>query len=915
MIYCEHCSLKGTQCPKDEGSRNATFVFVGEGPSEIEAKTGKIFSSNSGVLLRRVLKGTSFEMSDVYLTNMVKCPFGKTPKKDQLNSCMSRLTYDIQEIKPKVIVAMGTIAATELLGKKVSIAEVRGYPQWSRSLECYIIPTYAPGAIIHNPGLFEDFVNDIFKAKNAATLTKGGMKDIIPQAITVTSKTRALKYLAAMAKETAIYSCDIETEGFDYFNQDILDIGFGVRENAQIIFSKPLIDDPEIQEAIDQVFLNPQLCIGFQNGKFDVQYMKAETDIVTWGHLKKCIIRHARNDFDTMLAHYEIDERQGTHGLKVWAREFFNAPDWEGDIKKYLPNKNTSYGAIPTAIRHRYLGYDLYFTRKGIIFFAEKMIEEGTRRCFDEVLMPASNALTDIELRGVQLDVRRMQKMYDEALPQIEQGRRNLEAAAKKVGWDPVKYAAERHAEKMAKWNKENRGVPEAQRAKLPGKTEVPKVFNPASHPQISYVAYDLCGLPLFEGKKTCNKDAVEVYQYRHPFWKTFAEYKELTDLFGIYIKGMLERVDADGRIRPDFFLTGTVTGRISCHDPNLQNLPRKSIVKDFFIANNHALEAYIPSKDETVIVNCDFKTLEVVVAAILSGDPAMQQPFIDGEDYHMTTCNAVFGDKIQQLHLWKKEGNLRSVFKFLLADAMMMEIREKCYQIVGGIPDGLLPEGATEEAWIALVDHIIDYLRFLTKFITFGIMYGRKAPSLANGELNCTVGQAQKYIDNFLLKYKYFHKWELERQKQAQTEGFVQTIYGHKRRWAFITQDTLYSIKNQAVNTPIQGSAAQFCLQRLAAIHELLKETQYGWVLFTVHDSIVFEIKVKYLQQALSMIKPEMIKSPFDSPVPFDIDIEVGPTYKRVEKVKFDETLQRWVPAKPDKASEWLKETCGIAS
>src|SRR5690606_19016645 len=177
--------------------------------------------------------------------------------------------------------------------------------------------------------------------------------------------------------------------------------------------------------------------------------------------------------------------------------------------------------------------------------------------------------------------------------------RKKLEQEAIKVGWSPEAYVA------------------------ATGAREKPKFFNPKSYPQLSWVAYDLCKVPLFEGKKSCSKNAVEAYQYKHPFWKALAEYKQVADLFGTYIKGMLKRVDKDGRIRPDFFVVGTVTGRLSCHNPNLQNIPRRSFVKDLFIA-----------PEDSVIVSCDYKTLEVVVASILSGDEEMQRPFIHGEDF-----------------------------------------------------------------------------------------------------------------------------------------------------------------------------------------------------------------------------------------------------------------------------------------
>lgn len=883
----------------------ATYAVVGEAPTKAEAIGGQIYSSSKGQFLNAVLKAADINPKEVLYTNSTLCaPTSQVPSQGDLACCRNNLISTLKSAGVKVIIALGSTSVNTLLSEANQITSIRGIPKWLDELNAYVIPTYAPGGILRNPAWFNDFANDIQKAVKALDYPVGGLKppELILKAFWDPSqKEEALIECRKLAQGVydRIYSSDIETDGFDYFEQDVVDIGFGISETEQVVFTRPLINDPDIQNAINEIFLNKEINIGFQNGKFDVQYLKADPDPKIFGKKKNCVIPDARNDFDTMLAHYEIDERQQTHGLKVWSREFFNAPDWEGDIKKYLPTKDTPYGNIPREVRHRYLQYDLYYTRLGMIHFPKLMQKEDTERCFRDVLMPASNALTGIELRGVQLDVKRMQAMYDEALPQIESGRAALEQAAKDVGWDPNKYAFAKMEEKMSKWVKENAHLPEDKRKKKPGATEVPKAFNPKSHPQMSYVAYDLCKLPLFEGKKTCNKDAVEVYQHRHPFWKSFAEYKDLTDLFGIYIQGMLQRVDKDGRIRPDFFLTGTVTGRISCHDPNLQNLPRKSIVKDFFIANNKSLEAFDPEKEETVIVNCDYKTLEVVVAAILSDDPVMQAPFIRGEDYHTNTCKGVFGEQIKMLKLKAIEKDGPAFTRFV-ENPMYMEIRAKVHEMVESM----------DCDYDKIADYIIDYMRFLTKFITFGIMYGRKAPSLAYGELNCSVSEAQKYIDNFLLTYKDFYKWQLRMQAKAKDEGFVQTVFGHKRRWGFITDDTLYLMKNQAVNTPIQGSAAQFCLQKIGELYDTLNTCGWGWILFTVHDSIVFEIKAKYLQPALSLIQGVMTTSPFESKVPFNIDAEVGATYKRVEGVTFDTELKKWVPSKPTKASQWLKDT-----
>jgi hypothetical protein len=289
-----------------------------------------------------------------------------------------------------------------------------------------------------------------------------------------------------------------------------------------------------------------------------------------------------------------------------------------------------------------------------------------------------------------------------------------------------------------------------------------------------------------------------------------------------------------------------------------------------------------------------------------------MMAPFMNGEDFHSNTTRDVFKSDLELLASWTASKDIEGYLGFLKRP-MMLEIRHYCYtHYIYNCPDEddettWTMKPVEEIEFGKLYDMSWDYLRFLTKFITFGIMYGRKAPSLANGELNCTVGEAQKYIDNFHKKYKGFGKWMKEQEDKALKDGFVETAFGFKRRWKFITKDLVYAIKNQAVNTPIQGTAAQICLLAVANLHAALKQRGWGWILFTVHDSIVCEIKKAHLQQALTLIRDIMTVQPLDTEVPLEIDLEVGSRYGNVEKVKPKDNW--WIPGKPDKASDWLKE------
>ena len=865
---CAKCELQGSPVTKGKGSSKATFAFVGEGPSQLEARLEQIFSGPGGQLLKATLRSAGIEFKDVYLTNAVKCHMPGQAKMSIVRTCKPNLINELAEVQPRVVVAMGTYAMRALLERNVTISEVRGYTFWSDELKAYVVPTYHPNAIIHSPNLFEDFGRDLLKAKNAAELPPGGIKTPEPFTYTCDSKKRAKRILKAVARmKDRVISCDVETDGFNYFTDDILSIGIGVSDNTAIIFPKHIIEDPDLALLFNEAFANPDVIWVFQNGKFDVQFLRAPSMPEVFGKEKRCVVETARCDFDTMLAHYQIDERQGTHGLKVWAREYFDAPDWEEDIKQYLPTKDTPYSAIPKEKLHKYQGYDVVYTRKGYFKFDELMREEGTRDYFYKILMPAQRAFTEIELEGIRVNIDLLREKFESAQTEIELARTNLEQAAINVGWDPLKYCQDT------------------------GAKSVPQSFNPESHPQLSYVAYDLCKMPLFEGKKTCNKDAVEVYQHKHPFWKALAEYKQVSDLFGTFVKGLLKQVYADGKVRPNFLLHGTVTGRLSCHAPNMQNIPRDSFVKDFFI----------PDDEDSVIVNLDYKTLEVIVAALLSDDPDMKAPFIEGADYHMATAKNVFAEQLASLEMWCATKDRKSIREMVMSP-MLSEIREKI--------NNMLAQADCD--FDKVKDEITDYYRFLTKFITFGIMYGRKAPSLAHGELNCTVNEAQLYIDNFFKRYEKFHQWMLKMEKQAVEEGFVQTAFGHKRRWSFITNDNIYSVKNQAVNTPIQGTASQICMIALTRLHNEFKRNGWGRVLFTVHDSIVINIKKAHLQEALTLMENVATDVPLETDVPFRVDLEVGPTYNSVERVKFEGG--RWVPAHEEYASDWLKEVCGVA-
>lgn len=859
------------------------YLILGDSWSALGAKIGKPFTGSSETLLKATLKEAKIPLEECAFDNATPQPLGNSNSKAHVDLHREQLRDRIKEMQPKVILACGSWATYAVLSKQAPIEEIRGRIFWSVDLQCYIIPTYNPKYINYKPTVFNDFANDILKLKIAAKKEPGELVKEKPCTVTISSieQYKILKHTLTHPIDNVI-AVDIETEGFDFFKDAVLSIGIGVDDKNVYIFNREMCESPEMQSELNEILSLPNVTYVYQNGKFDVKFLRANPDPKIFGYQKKCVIPDCRCDFDTMLAHYCCDERQGTHGLKMWAREEFDAPDWEADIEKYLPKKDTPYSAIPEDVLHKYQGYDVFYTRKGYYLFTEKMKEEDTYRCFKQVYVPAVEAFTEIELEGIPINRTELVQLYNEAQPRIAEAAKRLVDEAVKVGWSPEAYADAKDKEKLEKWTKENQFLKPEQQAKRPAPTAMPKEFNPKSHPQLSWVAYDLCGMPLFEGSKTCNKDAVDAYRHKHPFWEALANYKEVSDLFGTFIKGMLERIDKDDHIRPDFLLHGTKTGRISCTNPNMQNLPRGSIVKDFFVADAGC-----------VVCNADYKTLEVVIASILSGDENMQKPFIEHLDFHSETAKKVFGEQIAMLEEAEKAKD-RKVFEDFCESTMMLEIRHHVHDLL----DAGDFEGAYKTIW--------KHLRFLTKFITFGIMYGRGAQSLAEGELNCAINEATKYVNMFFEGYPKYSEWLKTQNKSAVENGYVQNIFGFKRRWALITADNLHEIRNQSWNTPVQGSASMVCMQALCRIQKGLKERGWGRVLFTVHDSIVTSLSKAHLQEAMTLVHDEMVKDIIGTNVQLEAELEVGPSYKQVDEVHLKDGV--WVAANPE--NDWLVKT-----
>jgi DNA polymerase I len=300
------------------------------------------------------------------------------------------------------------------------------------------------------------------------------------------------------------------------------------------------------------------------------------------------------------------------------------------------------------------------------------------------------------------------------------------------------------------------------------------------------------------------------------------------------YIDGFLKRIEKDGRIRTHLMLFGTDTGRLCSRNPNLQNIPgfMGPIVRRAFVAS-----------PGWTFLEVDYSQLELRVAALYSQDPTFIETFQSGKDIHGEVAVKMF----------KKPA-----------------------------------------------DKITKPERYAAKCLNFGIAYGRGANSVSEqlelpkkyrAMLNdrgrplytesqaekAAIKEAQQYIDTWLGQFPRFKEWMHSVQTQAKEVGYVTCPNGRKRRFPFITQQTAGEVSRQAINSPIQGYASDICLgNAMVKVHRALDPTK-ARILLPVHDSILLEVRPKYIDEVKAQVVSIMEKMPFESVIPFKVDCKVA--------------------------------------
>ncbi len=463
-------------------------------------------------------------------------------------------------------------------------------------------------------------------------------------------------------------------------------------------------------------------------------------------------------DFDTMLAGFLINSGKGEPSLTDLYHEYL-APLGASSP----PGTNA---AIVRNLRDA---------------LATRMEADGLTSMYNEIEMPIAPILAEMETAGIGID------------------------------GDALKVISKEFAEQMNRLEREC--------YELAGRE-----FNLNSPIQLREVLFTDLKLSAKGLKKTksgfsTDADTLEKLAAVHPLPRKLIEYRTISKLKSTYADALSEVIrSGTGRIHTTWHQALVPTGRISSSDPNLQNIPTRSV------EGRRIRRAFVP-KPGCVFVSADYSQIDLRVMAHLSGDKTLVEAFNTGEDIHIRTATEVLG---------------------------------------------ITPDKVNTEA------------RRLAKVINFGIIYGMGPQRLA-GELGIALSEASDYIKRYFERLPGVRAWLDETVRIARTTGYVTTMYGRRRYLPELNAQpggARAQAERIAINTPIQGTAADLIKLAMIRLDRALRERGLGArMILQVHDELLLEAPKEEWVEAAALAKREM-EGVAELKIPLKVDLKSGPNW-----------------------------------
>ena len=590
---------------------------------------------------------------------------------------------------------------------------------------------------------------------------------------------------------------DSETTGLYPRNAHILGISLSYEKDAGAYIDADCLDE-NAESKLQELFDKKRMV--FHNAKFDIPMFEYHLGL------------RVRNFEDTMLMHYMLDENPGTHGLKMLAMKYTEYGDYEKPMYNWIEQYRKDHKVLKDDFRWEWIPFEVMKTYAAIdatvtfLLFAkfESALKRGNPqllRVYKTILLPASRFLMDVQDNGVPFNVDRLIASQDLMAKEIEEAVVEL-----------------RKHESIVKFEKEQE-----------------KEFNPNSVMQLrkllfDYVGLEPTGIVTEKGEHSTNSEVLEKLALQHEIPKLILEIRKKTKIKNTYLDKIIPQLDSDGRLRTNFNLHGTTSGRLSSSGKlNMQQLPR----------DNPIVKGCIKARDGHKIVSMDLQTAEVYVASVLADDLELQDVFKSGGNFHSTIAKKVFR-----------------------LDCPVEEVATKYKEV-----------------------------RQAAKAVTFGIMYGAGPQKISEqvtkdgGRLS--VGEAKDIIKDYFGAFWKLEEWINEQKAFIEKNGHVYSIFGRKRRLDAAKDKDNKGVQGHAVrsglNFLVQSAASDINLIGAIEVNNVIKQRGMKAKIFAlVHDSILAEVPDDEVEEYKTILSAEIQK---DRGItipgcPIGIDIDVGDDY-----------------------------------
>ena len=587
---------------------------------------------------------------------------------------------------------------------------------------------------------------------------------------------KGLKKMIQMLKHAKTFAFDFETTHWDPMRARAVGVSFCSKENeAYYVPFNALsgITQKRVVEQLKRIFEDESIKKTGQNIKYDLLILKN-----LGVHLQGV-------EFDTMVASYVLNPSKSRHNLNDIAVEHLGRT--KGAIEDLI-GKGKKAVTMDQIDVDKVCDYccedsDITFSLRGVL--KKKLNDKDLYDLFSKVEMPLVNVLADMEASGVSLDEKYLSGLSQEIAEEIATLEKNIYSLASEE-------------------------------------------FNINSSKQLRLILFEKLKMPVIKRTKTgpsTDEGVLRVLAEKEPLPKELLRYRTLSKLKSTYVDSLPALINkSTGRIHTSFNQTITATGRLSSSNPNLQNIPIRTVM------GRKIRKAFVAENKMHLILSCDYSQIELRILAHLSGDEVLTKAFIDDRDIHKFTASLVYG------------------------------VSE---------------------------DDVTKEMRVSAKTVNFGIVYGMSAYGLSR-DLGIDVAVAAKFIESYFNRYPRVKEYLDEKIEEAKNKGFVTTMLGRRRYIPEINSSNAAVsnfAKRTAVNTPIQGSAADLIKLAMIDVHKKLSAFDTKMIM-QVHDELVFEIDKKELKEFAGVVKNSM-ENVMKLDVPIKVRLLAGKNWLEMEQVK----------------------------